>query len=163
MMPDETQLILGEFRATIDDRHRLSIPDKLLTQFAKPPVECMLAKERAGCLSLWDASRWQQKLQSRMAIVEQKLRAGVLDENRIGQVQLLGRLLSSRHSDVTLAERGRLVIPKSFRDFLGIEPGGEVLIVGAAVCIEIWNPTAWGQYLEARMPRFRKLFDKLSA
>ncbi len=162
-MPDETRLILGEFRATIDDRHRLSIPDKLVAQFAKPPVECILAKERAGCLSLWEAARWQQRLQSRVAIVEQKLRAGVLDESRIGQVQLLGRLLSSRHTEITLAERGRLVVPRSFRDFLGTEPGGEVLIVGAAVCIEIWNPTAWDRYLEARMPRFRKLFDKLSA
>ncbi len=161
-MPDEAQLILGEFRVTIDDRYRVSIPDKLLTQFAPPPTECILAKERAGCLSLWEASRWEQKLRARVAVVEQKLRAGVLAEDRIGQVQLLGRLLSTRHGEVTLAERGRLVIPKGFRDFLGIEPGGEVLAVGAAVCIELWNPAAWFRYLEARMPRFRKLFAQLS-
>ncbi len=161
-MADETQLILGEFRAAIDDRHRLSIPEKLVQRFAAPPTECILAKERAGCLSLWEAARWQQKLEARVAVVEQKLRAGVLAEQRIGQVQLLGRLLSTRHSEVTLAERGRLVVPKGFREFLGTEPGGEVLVVGAAVCIEIWQPDAWGKYLERRMPRFRKLFERLS-
>ncbi|MDY0169548.1 MAG: division/cell wall cluster transcriptional repressor MraZ [Thermoguttaceae bacterium] len=162
-MPNEVKLILGEYRAAIDNRHRLSIPEKLLAAFPNPPVECFLAKERAGCLSLWEAAQWRQKLDARVAVVEQKLRAGVLGERRVGQVQLLGRLLSSRHAEVTLAERGRLVVPKSFREFLGTEPGGEVLVVGAAVCIEIWNPTAWEQYLEARMPRFRKLFDRLSA
>jgi len=161
-MPDEVELILGEFRATMDDRHRLSIPDKLVVQFASPPTACILAKERAGCLSLWEAARWQRKLRARVAVVEQKLRAGVLAEERMGQVQLLGRLLSTRHSEVTLAERGRLVIPKGSREFLGVEPGAEILLVGAAVCIEIWNPTAWETYLEARMPRFRKLFERLS-
>ncbi len=161
-MPDEAQLILGEFRVTIDDRHRLSIPEKLVLPFACPPTECILAKERGGCLSLWEAARWQQKLHARVAVVEQKLRAGIVAEGRIGQVQLLGRLLSTRHAEVTLAERGRLVVPKGFREFLGIEPGGEVLVVGAAVCIEIWHPAAWARYLEARMPRFRKLFERLS-
>jgi DNA-binding transcriptional regulator/RsmH inhibitor MraZ len=36
------------------------------------------------------------------------------------------------------------------------------VIVGAAVCIEIWHPDYWLRYVERRMPRFRRLFDTLS-
>ena len=62
--------------------------------------------------------------------------------------QRLGRLLSTRHRSVELGARGRLLIPEGFREFLGVEPGGEVLIVGAGVCIEIWNPAKWLGHLE---------------
>ena len=61
-----------------------------------------------------------------------------------------------------LAGRGRLLIPEGFREFLGVEPDGEVMVVGAAVCIEIWNPPEWLEYLKVRMPKFRRLFDRLS-
>ncbi|MEZ6070644.1 MAG: hypothetical protein R3C10_10300 [Pirellulales bacterium] len=75
---------------------------------------------------------------------------------------MLGRLLSTRHQQVQLAGRGRLLIPESFRDFLHAESGSEVMIVGAAVCVEIWHPEHWLRYVEERMPRFRRLFDTLS-
>ena len=89
------------------------------------------------------------------------MRAGKLQE-RIGEVQLFGRLLSTRHRSVQLAGRGRLVIPEGFREFLGVEPTNVVQVIGAAVCVEIWQPAAWLNYLERRMPRFRRLFDQLS-
>ena len=61
-----------------------------------------------------------------------------------------------------LAGRGRLVIPESFCEFLRIEPGEQVMVVGAAVAVEIWRPQSWVRYLNRRMPRFRKLLDQLA-
>jgi MraZ protein len=63
---------------------------------------------------------------------------------------------------IPVAQRSRIVIPEGFREFLGVEPGAEVMIVGAAVCIEIWHPEHWRSYLERRMPRFPKLYQTLS-
>jgi MraZ protein len=77
-------------------------------------------------------------------------------------VQRLGRLLSTRHKEVQLAGRGRLVLPEGFREFLGVEPGGEAMLVGAAVCVEIWQPEKWRIYVGEEMPAFRKLLDELS-
>ena len=37
----------------------------------------------------------------------------------------------------------------------------QVIIVGAAVCVEIWKPDDWISYLQRRIPRFRRLFDEL--
>jgi len=158
-MSEMQEFLLGEFERTLDDRYRLSIPGELGDLLT---ADCILAKERPGCLSLWSAPVWQNRLEEGVALIKQKMRAGKLQE-RIAQVQLFGRLLSTRHRSVQLAGRGRLLIPEGFREFLGVEPGGETLVVGAAVCVEIWKPAAWLKYLEARMPRFRKLFDRLSS
>ena len=155
------EFILGEFPRTIDERFRLSLPAELLAGLGADGTECILAKERPGCLSLWSAETWQAKLDAGVELVKAKMRAGKL-EGQLGQVQLLGRLLSTRHRPVQLAGRGRLLIPEGFREVLAVEPGGDVLVLGAAVCVEIWNPATWLKYLEGRMPRFRRLFDRLT-
>lgn len=160
-MTGPAEFLLGEFRRTLDDRYRLSVPGELGDSLSADSGECILAKERPGCVSLWGAAVWQARLDEGVELVRQKIKAGKLD-GRIGQVQVLGRLLSTRHKAVRLAGRGRLLIPEGFREFLGVDPGSEVLVVGAAVCVEIWNPPAWLKYLEVRMPRFRRLFDQLS-
>lgn len=160
-MRDPPEFLLGEFRRTLDDRYRLSVPQELGDLLVADSAECILAKERLGCLSLWRADLWQGQLDEGVELVRRKIQAGKL-QGRIGQVQLLGRLLSTRHKAVQLAGRGRLLIPEGFREFLGVDPGGEVLVVGAAVCVEIWNPPEWLKYLEARMPKFRRLLNELS-
>jgi len=162
-MSQPPELLQGEFRNTLDDRYRLSIPKPLLDQFGERDTKTSftLAKERPGCLSLWMASTWGDKVRQGADLVLGKLRAGKLQE-RLPDVQSLGRLLSTRHKEVQLASNGRLLIPEGFREFLRVEAGGDVMVVGAAVCIEIWQPTAWVTYLDERMPRFHRLFDRLS-
>ncbi len=157
-----TSFLLGEHRRTLDDRFRLSIPTELAEPLMVGGGECILIKERPGSLSLWGAIAWQQRLERGVQLIQSKLEAGRLD-GRIDQVQRLGRLLSTRHRAVTLAGRGRLVVPEGFREFLGIEAGGELFVVGAALCVELWQPTAWFNYLEQTMPDFHRLFDELSA
>lgn len=160
-MPEPNEFFRGEHSRTLDERFRLSVPGPWVDRLAAPSAECILAKERHGCLSLWNAAEWEAKLEARVELIEQKLRLGELDR-RISQVQMFGRLLSTRQRRVQLAGRGRLLVPEGFREFLGVEPGGSVLVVGAAVCVEIWSPAAWVRYLEGRIVKFRRLFDHLS-
>lgn len=156
------QLVLGEFRRSIDDRFRISLPSELLDSVPEAKAGCVLAKERPGALSLWQAKDWGDRLSKDIELIRSKIDAGHL-KDRTSDVQLLGRLLSTRHRDVSLAGRGRLCIPEGFREFLGVEPGGNVMVVGAAVCIEIWRPTAWMDYLETEIPQFGKLLDQLAS
>jgi MraZ protein len=160
-MAEAHAFILGEFRRALDDRHRVALPKELSEPLAGESRDLFLAKERPGCLSLWPAERWRAKLEERVDLVRRKLNLGDLDR-QLGQVQLLGRLLSTRHTDVQLDAQSRVLIPKEFREFLAVEPASEVVVVGAAVCVEIWNPSSWLSYLESRMPRFRRLFQHLS-
>lgn len=160
-MPTSPSFILGEFQRTLDERYRLTLPPELLEPLGIEGTDVILAKERPGCLSLWNAGPWQAKWDAGIQLLNAKLQAGKL-EGRIVETQLLGRLLSSRQRTVQLAQRGRLLVPEGFREFLRVEAGGEVMIVGAAVCVEIWNPKAWVRHLDRRLPRFSQLFDELS-
>jgi MraZ protein len=160
-MPGPQAFILGEFRRTLDERYRLSIPGELVALLAAGPPGCFLAKERPGCISLWSAQVWKAKLEEGVQWVQEKMVRGKLDD-QIAQVQLFGRLLSTRHRPVQLDDRGRLLIPEGFREFLGVEPGSDLMVVGAAVCVEIWNPPDWLKYLQDRLPKFRRLLARLS-
>ncbi len=155
-------LLIGEFVRTLDERFRLAIPPELLEPLLAAGPKLVLAKERAGCLSLWSASLWKPRLDAAVDVVRSKLEAGLLAQ-RLGQVQELGRLLSTRQQTVSLAGRARLVLPEGFREFLAVEPGGSLMVVGAAVCVELWQPAAWNAYVSSEMPGFRQRIDDLTA
>jgi MraZ protein len=160
-MAQSDQLLQGEFRRLMDDRYRLSIPSSLADPLTAAGPECIAVKERPGAISLWSAGSWETRLDAGLQVVREKIQAGRL-EGKIDQVQQLGRLLSTRQRSVQLAGRGRLLIPEGFREFLGVEPGGEVIVIGAAVCVELWQPTSWLDCLQVQIPQFRELFDDLS-
>jgi len=161
-MATTEQLLQGEFRRLMDDRYRLSIPSTLADPLTTTGPDCIAVKERPGAISLWSAGSWETRLEAGLQVVREKIQAGRL-EGRIDQVQQLGRLLSTRQRQVQLGGRGRLLIPEGFREFLGVEPGGEVIVIGAAVCVELWEPTAWLDCLQIQIPQFRELFEDLSA
>ena len=160
-MATTEQLLQGEFRRLMDDRYRLSIPSTLADPLTTSGPDCIAVKERPGAISLWSAGSWETRLEAGLQVVREKIQAGRL-ECRIDQVQQLGRLLSTRQRHVQLGGRGRLLIPEGFREFLGVEPGSEVIVIGAAVCVELWEPTAWLDCLQIQIPQFRELFDDLS-
>lgn len=159
-MATET-LITGEVKRTVDDRYRLTLPPEMAKAITDENGKTVMVKERAGCVSLWRAADWQKRLDDGIAIIEQKMSAGRMEE-RWSEVQRLGRLLSTRSRDIQLANRSRVLVPEGFREFLNVQPGGEVMIIGAGICVEIWNPSNWLELLQAEMPEFSPLFKDLS-
>ncbi len=160
-MAEVPELFIGEWARSVDERFRLSLPTEWADGLVDDKGECVLAKERPGCVSVWHPRDWTQWLSEGVALVTGKIRSGRV-AGRMDEVQMFGRLLSTRHKTVPIAGRGRIAIPDSFRTFLEVEPGGELLVVGAAVCVEIWNPTRWSTHIGEHMPEFRQLFDKLA-
>lgn len=159
MLPET--FITGEVKRTIDDRHRVTLPVEMAQAVTDEAGETILAKERYGCLSLWKAADWQKRIDDGVAVIRQKIQTGRM-ESRWGDVQRLGRLLSTRNQTVKLANRSRLLIPEGFREFLDVPPNQEVMVVGAVICVEIWNPSAWQDVLRQDMPEFGPLFKQLA-
>lgn len=156
------RFLTGEWKRTVDDRHRLTLPSDMADLITDASGDAILAKERYGCLSLWQAANWQQRHDDGVSLIQQKIASGRL-EQRWSEVQRWGRLLSTRSRTVKLANRSRLVIPEGFREFLDVPPESEVMLVGAIVCLEIWNPKAWQEWLKQDMPEFGPLFTDLSS
>lgn len=153
--------ITGEQKRTLDDRYRLTLPTEFAGAIVDDDGRCILAKERTGCLSLWRGSDWQKRLDDGVELIRRKIHSGRM-EQRWTEVQRFGRLLSTRHVSVRLTNRSRLLVPEGFREFLGVAPNQEVMLVGAVICVEIWNPSAWLDVLRQEMPEFSALFRDLS-
>lgn len=153
--------VTGEYRRTIDERFRLTLPPELASEVSDENGDVIVAKERAGCLSLWRPADWRQRLETGIALLKQKIDSGRM-EQRWGDVQRLGRLLSTRHVTTGLANRSRLLIPETFRPFLGVDSGRDVVVVGAVICVEIWQAEAWNTVLKEEMPDFGQLFKELT-
>ncbi len=153
--------ITGELRRTLDDRFRLTLPSEFVDAVIDEAGETIVTKERYGCLSLWRAGDWQRRIDDGVSLIREKIVRGRM-EQRWSEVQRLGRLLSTRYRTVRLANRSRLTIPEGFREFLDVPGGQDVMIVGAVICVEIWNPAAWLEQLRLDMPEFGPLFKELS-
>ena len=153
--------ITGEMRRTLDERFRLTLPPEMAEAVADPSGDTILTKERYGCLSLRRAAEWQKRLDDGVELIRRKIETGRM-ERRWDDVQRLGRLLSTRSRVVRLANRSRLLIPEGYREFLDVPANQDVMLVGAAVCLEIWNPQAWLEALRQEMPAFNTLFQELS-
>ncbi|QDT38502.1 division/cell wall cluster transcriptional repressor MraZ [Stratiformator vulcanicus] len=154
----------GEYKRALDERHRLSLPAELAGSASDHDGKSILTKERYGCLSLWPYADWHSRQQAGVDLVRQKIQAGRM-EQRWEDVQRLGRMLSTRSREVKLANpnQSRLLIPEGFREFLGVPTGGDVIVVGAVVCLEIWNPEAWLEQLREDMPAFTGLFREMTS
>lgn len=153
--------ITGEVRRTLDERHRLSLPQEFAEAVTDAAGETIVAKERYGCLSLWKAADWQRRIDDGVSLIREKIARGRM-EQRWNDVQRLGRLLSTRYRTVKLANRSRLTVPEGFREFLDVAGGQDVMVVGAVICVEVWNPDAWLEQLRSDMPEFSPLFKELT-
>ena len=160
-MTETKKLITGEFSRTVDDRYRLTLPDEFKDVFKPESGKCIIAKERPGCLSLWEESAWKQQHDARVELILARFNLGDLGRNA-SELQRFGRLLSTRDRQIQLTDRARFLLPEGFREFLAVEPKQEVMVVGAAVCIEIWHPQKWISYIEENMPQFSILMESLS-
>ena len=160
-MTQEKQLIRGEFSRKLDNRFRLSLPSEFADLFQPESGDCVVVKERLGCVSLWEQKTWQANLDDRIDLIQARLKLGYLNQ-KMSELQIFGRLLSTRHRSIQIKDKDRLLLPEGFREFLGVEAGKEVMVVGALICIEIWHPQKWVQYVEKRISKFPKLLNKLS-
>lgn len=153
--------ITGEVKRTLDERFRVTLPVEMAEAVADEAGEVIVTKERYGCLGLWRASQWEKKQQQDVALIKQKIQSGRM-EQRWGDVQRLGRMLSTRSRTVNMTNRSRLLVPEGFREFLDVKAGSDVMIIGAVICVEIWNPVAWLETLKQEIPEFGSLMNDLS-
>lgn len=163
-MPDPVPNFLrGEVLCTVDAHRRLTVRDPLAETLKAWQGESWLVKERPGALSLWPPdSKEEDRLETQLNdLIVSKMQHD-LYRDRMGELLAFGRLMSTRRTQIELKGGPRLLLPKEFCDFLGVEAGGKVYVVGAAVCLEIWRPDAWVAFVEERIGDFRQMFDQLT-
>mgnify|MGYP000436250372 CR=1 FL=1 len=120
-------MFLGEFKHTVDNKGRLTIPAKFRSELAAGVV---VTRGIDKCLFLFPMAEWEKLSQqvSQLPITQQEARE-------------FRRLIFSGASDIVPDKQGRILIPSYLREYANLD--SEVVIVGNNTYIEIWNAEAW--------------------
>jgi len=121
-------MFLGRYRHTIDDKGRLTIPARYRSDLAGGVV---VTRGLDGCLWLFTMADWEKIGAGQASIIsfaEQSARD-------------FSRYWYSNAVDIIPDKQGRILIPPALREYAGID--GEVVITGAGMWVEIWNPLRW--------------------
>ena len=120
-------MFTGEFRHSIDGKGRVAVPARFRADLAAGATVCRWLE---SCVAIFPRQQWQQLADAAQA--ERYADAGA---------RAFTRFLFSGAFEVEPDAQGRLVLPASLRQFGGLK--SEVVVVGAADHIELWEPARW--------------------
>ena len=121
---------IGQFPVRLDAKNRAFMPAGFRRILQQSGVQTLVVRKDyfENCLVVYPAQQWQEEI----AGVRAKL-------NRFdGNQQMVYRKLVSEAQEVQLDSNGRILLPQSLLDKVGIKQ--DALFVGMEQTIEIWAP-----------------------
>lgn len=131
-------MFLGTYSPRLDDKSRLILPAKFRVELADGLV---LTRGQERCLYVFGMEEF--------ARVHERMRAAPLSSK---QARDYTRVFLSGASDEVPDKQGRVTIPASLRSYAGLDR--ELAVIGAGSRAEIWDASAWEQYLEEKEAAF---------
>ena len=142
-------MFYGEYEHTIDRKGRLIVPAKFRQALKEQDVKSLfLTRGLDGCLFLFTEAEW------RMAEARFKQISFTKAEGR-----KFNRMFFSGAAEVAIDGLGRLLIPKTLKEFAQIEQ--DVVIVGVSNRIEIWSKEKWQAFYEASRQGFEEVAERV--
>lgn len=141
-------LLTGEYNNAIDDKGRLSFPSKLRTAINQNVV--IITKGLDRCLWLFTSEEWeafQSKLMSNASMMKQK------------SLDVIRHFIAPMQ-EVEFDKNGRLSIPQSLREYAHLSK--DCTILGIAKYVELWDSTAYKEYLVASEDSFREAAEEFN-
>ena len=140
-------LLTGEFRNTLDEKGRLSLPARLRGEL--PGSELVLTQGVDSCLWLFPPDQW--------AALSKKL----MESTSLfaARARLVQRRIIAPAQEVEVDKLGRIAIPQSLREFAGLTK--ECVILGISKYVEIWDGDAYRKYLEENESEFLVAAEEL--
>ncbi|NLE45035.1 MAG: division/cell wall cluster transcriptional repressor MraZ [Chloroflexi bacterium] len=125
-------MFLGQFAHTIDEKGRLTIPARFRPELAAGLV---VTRGIDRCLAIYPMAEWE-RLAGKVASLPMTDR----------YARAFRRLVFANASDAMPDRQGRVVIPPSLREQVGLS--GEVIVTGLNNYIEVWSPEVWSRECE---------------
>lgn len=140
-------MLTGEFKNTLDEKGRLSLPARLRS--ALPGAGLVLTQGVDKCLWVFAPAQWQElsdKIMASTSLFQQKSR-------------LVQRRILAPAQEVEIDRLGRISIPQSLREWAGLSR--ECIILGISRYIEIWDADEYGRYLDSTRDDFLSAAEEL--
>jgi MraZ protein len=126
-------LLVGEFEVTLDAKNRIAVPARLRAAFTEG---IYVTQENERCLGGYSPEEFQARLEEDVDVTT----AGTVQRRDVKR-----RLAATAVAFPELDKQGRVTLPAKHLDYAGISR--DVTVIGVADHVEIWDRTAWTQYL----------------
>ena len=142
-------MFYGEFEHAIDRKGRLIVPAKFRQALHEQEVKRLfLTRGLDSCLFLFPESEWRTA------------------ESRFKQIPFtksegrkFNRLFFSGATEVAVDRLGRVLVPKSLKEFAQIKQ--DVVIVGVSSRIEIWSKERWHEFYNTSRQSFEEVAERV--
>lgn len=138
-------MLIGEYKHTIDDKKRISLPMKFRKEIGKKIV---ITHGLDQCLFVYSMTEWQ-KISKKIG----ELGMGQADRRGFNRFMLAGA------SDISVDSVGRILIPEHLRKFANISE--KVVFTGVYNRIEIWDEASWEAYKDKVVKGADDMAEKL--
>ncbi|MDJ0313256.1 division/cell wall cluster transcriptional repressor MraZ [Arthrobacter sp. H35-D1] len=131
-------MFLGTHSPRLDEKGRIILPAKFREELASGLV---LTKGQENCIYVFSAREFEKVLTQ----MQDAPLSNMAARDYI-------RIFLSGASDEVPDKQGRVTIPATLRAYAGLEK--ELVVIGAGSRAEIWDATAWNEYLAAKETAF---------
>ncbi len=127
---------LGEYDVPVDEKGRIFLPAEFRRKLPPETEDTLVVvKGLDGCLTAYPQHAWGE-------IANKMMRLPQTDP----KVRVFIRGMLSQAAEVKLDRQGRANLPRKLLERVGI--ADRVVVIGALDKIELWNPEAWGQFMQ---------------
>ncbi|MCL2228546.1 MAG: division/cell wall cluster transcriptional repressor MraZ [Firmicutes bacterium] len=139
-------MLFGEYHGQIDDKGRIRIPARLKSDLNG---EVTITKGINGCLFLFSANDWNEKIGSK------------LDSVPLSDISVQRSLRAFFAGANVLEEdnQGRTLLPKNLREFGAIKK--DIVFIGVGNRAELWSKEVYDDYLAGKVTNIGVDYDKL--
>ena len=139
-------MFMGEYRHTIDDKGRITIPSKLRYELGE---EFIITKGLDGCLFIYPKEEWENIAKKYKELPNTK------DARNYLRFFLSGAVLSS------FDKQGRININKPLIEYASLVK--DCVIIGVNERLEIWSKDKWEEFLNINSSTISDIADNLFA
>jgi MraZ protein len=140
-------MLIGEYRHTIDDKNRLSLPAKFRKEMGKTVV---VTPGLDSCLFVFTAKSWE------------RLSASLSDSSVLSaDRRQLNRYLLGGATEVPVDGAGRMLLSEHLREWGKLQ--SKVVVIGVRDRVEIWDEALWLAYRDNAAKNAEAVAEKLSS
>ena len=140
-------MLIGQYRHSIDDKNRLSLPAKFRQEMGRKVV---ITPGLDSCLFIFTVKEWET-ISERLSVGERSM---LQADNRNFNRYLLGRAV-----EVEIDKVGRMLIPDFLRERAKLKTN--VTFVGVRDRVELWDQEAWDTFVKDVEGKADALAEKL--
>lgn len=127
-------MLLGEYRHTLDDKNRVSLPAKFRKELGK---KIIITRGLDRCLSVFSMADWKkfsEELTSQTRFNHSNSRA-------------YDRFIAAGAIETDVDSAGRILIPDFLKQYGNL--GSKIIVAGVRNRLELWNEDLWNEYIKS--------------